>query len=160
VPGDAASDVISVFSDAYAADVSVDIWNPNWGQSTELADYSIAGDDMLMYSSLNWTGIDFLSNTVDLGDMTHMHVDVFAPAGTQFKVKLVAFDGDNGTLTEEIELIFDAESTPAFTAGQWSQLHIPLEDFGFTASLDHVGQIVFGTGDARLVLVDNIYWSR
>lgn len=159
-PSRAASNVISLFSDVYA-DVPVDTWNPNWGGSTtEDGVYAVQGDDTRMYSNLNFVGISFLSRTLDATAMTHLHLDVFAPQGTLFRVKLVTFDGDNGTLVDQKELPFDATTTPAFTAAEWSSLDIPLEDFNLVGARDHVGQIVLSTSDARLVLVDNLYFHR
>ena len=158
-----ARDVISVFSGVYR-DIPVDSWNPDWGQTTEVSDYVVAGETTKMYASLNWAGIDFLSRTVDVTGMTHLHLDVYAPAGEIFNVEIVAFDGDDGTNLEQKLLAFDADSTPAFVAGAWCSLDIPLADFGMTVPLDHVGQIIFstplGNTGTPLVLVDNIYWHR
>lgn len=158
-PAQPAGDVISLFSDAYT-DRTVDQWNPNWGAPTQLADYAVDGNTTKMFTGLTFAGISFTSHTLDVTAMTHLHLDVFAPAGTDFKVKMVAFDGNDGNLVQQIELPFGADSTPAFAAGAWSSLDIPVADFGFTATLDHVGQLVISTSDARLVLVDNIYWHR
>ena len=161
-PAHAASDVISLFSDVYD-DETVDQWNPSWGAPSEMDDYAVAGNAVKMFSALTYAGIDFANHTLDVTGMTHLHVDVFAPAGSDFKVKIVAFDGDvdaGGALVEQIELSFDETTTPAFTAGAWSSLEIPLADYGFSASLDHIAQLVISTADARLVLVDNIYWHR
>jgi hypothetical protein len=157
-PTVAAGDVISLFSDAYQ-DIPVDEWNPNWGAPTQLAEYDVDGDTTKMYSGLTFSGISFTSNMVDVTSMTHVHLDVFAPVGTNFKVKLVAFSAA-GALLQEVELTFDDTTTPAFAAEAWSSLEIPLADFGFTAPLDNVGQLIISTSDARLVLVDNIYWHR
>ena len=159
-PAFPAADVISLYSDAYA-DVPVDSWNPHWGgSSTEDAEYAVAGNDTRMYSNLNFVGIDFLSRTVDISGMTHLHLDVYAPSGTLFRVKLVAFDGDNGALIDQKELPFDDTSTPAFAAGGWSVLDIPLADFQLVEGADRIGQLVLSTTDAKLVLVDNILWHR
>lgn len=155
-----ASDVISMFSGAYP-NVPVGTWDTNWQYSTaEDSEYSVDGNVAKMYAALNFVGIDFSSLTVDASDMTHLHLDVFAPVGTNFRVKIVAFNGDGGLVIGQSELTFDATTTPAFTAGDWASLDIPLEDFGLTAPLDHVGQLVLSTDDAQLVLVDNIYWHK
>jgi len=158
-----AGDVISVFSDAYD-DIPVDDWNPDWGQSTEVSDFVVAGETTKMYASLNWAGIDFQSNTVDVTGMTHLHLDIYAPTGDFFNVKIVAFDGDGGNNLEEVSLEFEETTTPAFVSGGWSSLDIPIADFGLTVPADHIGQIIFstpsGSTGAPLVLVDNIYWHR
>jgi hypothetical protein len=155
-----AANVISMFSDVYP-NVTVDSWNPRWaGSTTEDADYVVDGDNTKMYSSLNFVGIVFTSRTIDASAMTHFHLDVYAPAGTNFRVKVVAFDGDGGQVLDERELTFDATTTPALVVGEWSSLDIPLDDFQLEAPWDHIGQLVLSTDDARLVLVDNLYWHR
>jgi len=160
VPSVPATDVISLFSDAYD-DVPVDSWNPHWNYSTTQDElYEIAGDQALMYTTLNFVGIVFGTRTIDATAMTHLHLDVYAPEGTVFKVKLVAFNQDNGYMIGQAELSFDAATTPAFNSGGWSSLEIPLADFPLTAPRDHLGQLVLSTTDAPLVLVDNIYLHR
>lgn len=155
-----AADVVSLFSDVYPGS-TVDSWNPRWQYSTtEDAVYSIGSDETRMYSFLNFVGIDFRLHTLDITEMTHFHLDVYAPVGTNFRVKLVAFNADAGVVTQQKELTFDTTTTPAFIAGAWSSLEIPMANFQFTVPLDHVGQLVLSTDDARLVLVDNIYWHR
>jgi hypothetical protein len=155
-----AEDVISMFGETYT-NVPIESWNPHWTWSTtELAEYSVLGDNTLMYSSLNFVGVVFTAQTINASAMTHLHMDVFAPVGTNFKVKVVLFTDDNGMALDDDELTFDASSTPAFTPGEWSSLDIPLDDFNVLDFWDHVGQLVLSTDDARLVLVDNVYWHR
>ncbi len=156
----AAQDVISMFGETYD-NVPVESWNPNWTWSTtELADYLVFGNNTLMYSTLNFVGIVFTAQTINASEMTHLHMDVFAPVGTNFVVKVVLFSDDNGIVIDEGEITFDAESTPAFLPGEWSSLDIPLGDFNVLDFWDHVGQLVLSTDDAHLVLVDNVYWHR
>jgi len=155
-----AADVVSMFSDVYV-DVPVDTWNTYWNYSTaQVEDYVVAGDNTKMYSTLNFVGIEFMNPPIDATEMTHFNLDVYAPAGTNFKVKLVAFDDDGGFAGETQELIFDSTTTPAFNAGDWSHLDIPLEDFELTVPWENIGQLVLSTDDAELVLVDNVYWHK
>lgn len=156
-----AADVIALFSDAYDTE-PVDRWfNPEWTYiTTQFGFYTIAGDRNLMYSTFNFVGIEFTANTIDITGMTHLHLDVYAPGGSDFKVKLVAFSADNGYMLGQPELTFNASTTPSFQAGAWSSLEIPLDDFQFSVPRDHIGQVVLSTSDAQLVLVDNIYWHR
>jgi len=162
VPTLPAGDVVSMFSDAYA-DVNVDTWNTNWGGSTaRVEDYAVDGDVTKMYSGLNFVGIEFLNPTIDASAMTHFHLDVYAPAGTDFKVKLVSFPPSLTSGVETTDLILDGTTTPAFVAGGWSSLDIPLGAFTLPQDWDwsHVGQLVLSTTNAQLVLVDNVYWHR
>lgn len=160
VPTLPAADVVSLYSDTYGT-WNVDSWNPHWQWSTTNNEtYVLAGNNNLMYTTLNFVGIDFRTHTVDASAMTHLHLDVYAPLGSDFKVKLVAFNQDLGYMIGQGELTFNAASTPAFTPGGWVSLDIPLADFPITASLAHIGQLVLSTSDTPLVLVDNIYWHR
>lgn len=157
-PTHPAAGVISMYSDAYD-DVPVESWNPYWQWSTAVDDrYAIDGDEAIVYSGLNFVGVVFDGATIDASAMTHLHLDVFAPFGTDFLVKVVVFNETNGYAIGDAELRLDADTTPAFEAGRWSSLDIPLADFGLTESWEHVGQMVFSTADAELVLVDNVYW--
>lgn len=157
-----AGDVISLFSDVYD-DVPVDTWRANWGGvTTQVQDYEVAGNDSKMYSSLNWVGIEFRNPEVDASAMTYFHLDIYAPEGTNFKVKLVSFPPELSRSVETLDLVLDANSTPAFNAGTWSSLEIPLTEFQLPVSWDwaHIGQLVLSSSDAKLVLVDNLYWHK
>jgi 2',3'-cyclic-nucleotide 2'-phosphodiesterase (5'-nucleotidase family) len=141
--------------------VPVDTWNTGWGGSTTEDElYTVAGNAARMYFNLNFVGIQFLTQTIDASAMTHLHLDVYAPAGTDFKVKVVAYSGDNGTYLGEAELTFDADSTPAFRAGEWSSLDIPLASFPLAAPWTHLAQLVLSSSTTQLVLVDNVYWHK
>lgn len=159
VPG---SDVISMFSGVYT-NVPVDTWDTQWGGSTaQVQDYAVQGNDTKMYSTLNFVGIEFRNPMINASAMTHFHMDVYAPSGTNFKIKLVSFPSDLPGSIETQDLILDATTTPAFIAGGWSSLEIPLTDFALPAGWDwsNIGQMVLSTTNASLVLVDNIYWHK
>lgn len=154
-----AADVISMFSDAYQ-NVPVDAWNAHWEWSTAVDDtFSIAGDNVRVYTKLNFVGIDFRSEPIDAADMTHFHLDVWAPSGTNFKVSIIAFNA-TGQFIGEAQLTFDATTTPAFEAGRWSSLEIPLADFQLAAPRDNLAQMALSSDDARTVFVDNVYFHK
>jgi hypothetical protein len=166
-PAVPAADVISMFSDVYD-DVNVDTWNTNW-TSTQVQDLVVAGDNTKMYSDLTYVGIEFLNPMIDATEMTHFHLDVYAPAGDNFYVKLVSFPPDTTAGIDGRELTFRSDTTPAFQPGSWSSLEIPLADLqGAQENWDwaHIGQLILGTTDrlpsipAQLVLVDNIYFHK
>lgn len=152
--------VISMFSDAYQ-DVPVESWRAPWGGSLAvLEDYVVAGSNTKMYSSLNFVGILFENAKIDASAMTHLHMDVYAPVGSTFRVKLVSFPSELTVGAQTADLILSANTTPTFEAGAWSSLDIPLADFELPPVWDwsQVGQLVLSTTDAQLVLVDNVYW--
>ncbi len=159
-PTHPAGDVISLLSDAYT-DVTVDTWNTHWQWSTaQNSDFAIDGDNMILYTDLNFVGIEFLTSPVDATAMTHFHLDVWAPSGADFKVKLVAFNAAGNPVAQP-ELTFTAATTPAFTPGQWCSLDIPLADFNFgSATIDRVGQLVLSATNTPTVFVDNVYFHR
>ena len=163
-----AGDVISLFSDVYD-DVTVDTWHANWEFSTgEVLDSQVEGDNVKVYTDLNFAGIEFTSETIDAETpgMTHLHMDVWAPSGGVFLVKLIDF-GPNGTWDGPpadpwAELTFNGGTTPPFSSGQWSALEIPLADFaaGGMTSREHLAQMVISSSDVSTVIVDNVYFHR
>ena len=157
VPTVPASDVISLFSDTYA-DVPVDTWATSWSRA-QYEETQIAGNNAKLYSALQFVGIEFVSSPVDASAMQFLHIDVFAPAGSQFGIEVVSFPGATGVLSQKI--VFDASSTPSFVPGEWSPLEIPLDDFTLPEGFDwsQIGQFVL-SGTAQLVLVDNLYWHK
>lgn len=128
--------------------------NPYWQWSTtQITDYLIEGDETILYTFLNFVGITFDSSPINASQMTHLHMDIYAPLGTNFSVEVVGVSGSQ-------KLTFDAASSPAFEAGEWSSLDIPLEDFVAGADWSEVRQLVLSTDDAHLVLMDNVYWRK
>jgi hypothetical protein len=106
-------------------------------------------------------GIEFLSQLVDASQMTNFHVDVYAPEGTTFEVKLESIAADGSSLGASVFLASD--STPAFVSGQWSSLDIPLTEFPVPEGWDwsRLGRLILaGSVDVQLVLVDNLYWHK
>jgi hypothetical protein len=154
------SRVISMFSDVYP-DVPVDTWRASWTPpSVTLEDYAIDGDNTKLYSALSYVGILMEENPIDASKMTHFHLDVYAPSGTDFKVELVNPSTVPGEPVKTDVLVFTDATTPAFTSGGWSSLDIPLTDFVLPEGWDWstITQLVLSTTDAELVLVDNVYF--
>ncbi|MBD3349116.1 MAG: hypothetical protein GF400_07980 [Candidatus Eisenbacteria bacterium] len=165
-PTEAEEDVISLFSDGYD-DVTVDTWHAPWTGSTgEVTDFQIQGDNVKLYTDLNFAGIEFTSEPIDAATpgMTHLHLDVWAPSGGLFKVKLVDFGAngvwDGGGDDSEYELMFNGGTEPPFFSGQWSPLDIPLSDFVGLASTEHLAQMVISSSDVNTVIVDNVYFHK
>ncbi len=156
-----AGSVISLFSDKYN-DVLVDTWRANWGDgmSTQVQDFAVAGNAVKMYTTLNWVGILFESRNIDASEMTHFHLDLFAPGGTNFSVKFISFASGEGA--ESSSFTVDENSDPAYAAGQWVSIDIPLAAFEFAAEIEQpltaLGQLVLSSSNAGLVLVDNVYF--
>jgi hypothetical protein len=155
-----ASDVISLFSDAYN-DVPVDTWSATWDQA-DVTDFTISGNAVKAYTNLIYAGIEFATNPIDATEMTDFHLDVWLPQGNLVKVKLVDFGADGiygGGDDKEQELTFNAGSTPPLSIGVWSSLDIPLADYNLLTSRAHLAQIILSS-DSKTVYVDNVYFHR
>jgi hypothetical protein len=157
-----ASDVISLFSNAYS-NMPVDTWSADWDQA-DVTDVQIAGDDVKLYTNLVFAGILFSSQTIDVSTMTHFHIDIWTPDPTAspkvFKIMLVdlgangVFGGDDDAVHE---LVFDENSTPALATGIWVSFDIPLSDFTDLTTREHLAQLII-SGNPNTVYVDNIYF--
>lgn len=160
-----AGDVISLFSDSYPAGAAVSTWSASWDQA-DVTEIPIAGNATKLYQNLVYAGIELAAPFLDATAMTHIHMDVWVPSGTTFRVKLVDFGGDgvysgcpNCGDDREHELTFNAASTPALVTGAWVSLDLPLSSFTNLTGRAHLSQIVL-SGDTRTVYVDNVYFHR
>lgn len=160
-PAYPAADVVALFSEPYTP-ITVDTWRATWSMSGPVEDFVVAGNAVKAYTGLIYAGIEFVNDLVDATDLTHVRMDVWAPAGTVFRLKLVDFGDDGifgGSPDSQWELVFHGTSDPAFLPGQWSVLDVPLSRFSLT-SRAHLAQIVISTPDARTVFVDNVLFHR
>jgi hypothetical protein len=154
----AASNVISMFSDAYT-NVTVDTWRTDWSSAT-LTDLDIAGNATKKYSALNFVGIEATSSPINASAMTHFHTDIWSSDLTEFKVKLVDF-GANGAfgggddVEHEITIPSPAKET-------WVSIDIPLSDFVGLTTKSHIAQFIFvgAPSGATTVYVDNVYFYK
>ncbi len=161
-----AANVISLFSNAYT-NVPIDTWATGWLYSTAvLTELQINGDDVKLYTNLNFNGIEFASQTIDATQMTHFHMDIWTPNSTTppaaFKVLLVDF-GANGVFGggDDVshEITFTANTTPALATREWVQLDVPLSAFTGLTTRAHLAQLVI-SGDLPTVYVDNVYFYK
>ncbi len=154
-------DVISIFSDYYT-NVNVDFYNGYWQFSTTTSDIiEVDGDDIIRYQNLNFVGIQFTSPTIDVSDMTHLHIDIWTPnpTGLPKTFKVLLFDlGPDGTFDGNDNASHEISFTsPILQTEEWVSLDIPMSDFTGLTSKSHLAQIVL-SGDLPTVFVDNIYF--
>lgn len=139
-----AANVISVFSDAYANIAGTDL-NPNWGQATQVSQVPIAGNNTLLYTSLNYQGIQLGSNQ-NLSGMTHLHLDFWTANSAELQVFIIS----PGPAEKPYSL-----TVP--TSG-WTSIDIPLTEFTPVVDLANVFQFKFvGNGN---VYLDNILFRK
>lgn len=151
--------VISIFSDAYT-NAPVNYYNGYWApfQTTQSADFSVNGDDILNYTDFNFVGIEFSAPTINATSMTHLHVDVYLPntlaGAAQFKIEMVNF-GAGGTNTTGAF----TRTIPAAQSRQWISLDIPLSNFTGLSTRANLAQIIFvdDSGNIPSFYADNVY---
>jgi len=158
-----AANVISLLSDAYS-NHAVDSWRAPWGGATVLTDVMVGADHVKKYTSLDFVGIQTETSMVDASSMKFVHLDVWTPDVTVFKLKLVDFganghwDGTGVADDVESELTFNSTSTPALVTGSWVSLDIPLSSFTSLTTRAHLAQYVLSTVGGGTVFIDNFYF--
>ncbi len=143
VPTLDSTDIISIFSDSYTNLMDTD-FNPDWGQSTIFSEISIDGNKTILYSGLNYQGIQ-LGTNLDVSGMTHIHFDYWTSNSTELKIFLIS----SGPVETPKEI--------AVPTSGWVSLEIPLTDFTPVDLLDLIQLKLEGNGD---IYIDNIYFRK
>jgi len=158
-PTIAATNVISMFSDAYT-NVPVNTWRTDWSSSTLDETFMVEGNAAKKYTNLDFNGIETTgANAIDAAGagMMYFHMNIWTPNMTTFRIKLVDFGGDGfgGGNDTEFEIAFtDIE------IGEWMTLDIPLSDFTGMNQSDISQYIISGLPvGGGTVFVDNVYFS-
>lgn len=137
LPGDA----IAVYSEAAAA-ANLDAY-PNWGQTTQYTEATLAGNKSLKYSNLNYQGLQFAS--VNVAAKGKLHLDFWTPDMTEVKVSLISPGKENPV-------------TQTLTQRGWNSVDIDLSKFT-APNLAEVFQIKLeATTAGGTLYVDNIYF--
>ncbi len=155
-PLNAPVDVISLFSNAFT-NVQVDTWSAVWDVA-DVANLTVAGNDTKVYTNLTYAGVEFAAFPVDATTMTHLHADVWMPAATVFRIKLVDF-GANGVYGGGDDTEAEVEKN-GLTTKTWQSLEFALSDFTGLASRAHLAQMIVTSSAAATVYFDNIYFHK
>lgn len=138
------ADVISIFSDAYT-NVSGTNLSPNWGQSTVVSQPMINGNATLLYTGLNYQGIQLGSNQ-NVSTYGYLHLDYYSVNATALQVFLIS--------PGPVEIPY---SLTVPTVSGWRSIDIPLSAFS-PVDLKNVIQLKFvGNGN---VYLDNIVFRK
>jgi beta-glucanase (GH16 family) len=156
-PQRTAANVKSLFSNAYT-NLPVTTWSASW-DNADVADFSIGADNLKKYTNLLFAGIEF--PIINASAMTHLHMDIWTPDASSFKIKLVDF-GPNGIYNgggddREHELTYNTTTNPAIANGQWISLDIPLSNFSTLTTRTSLAQLLIST-HSNTVFVDNVYF--
>jgi hypothetical protein len=169
-PNIQATDVISLFSNEYT-NVNVDTFNPFWGGSTtKISEINIGGDDIIQYTSLNYVGILTESETIDISEMTNLHLQIWTPdiirSSDAFRVELVDFGPNNtfdgGDDSKHIYSI-NANSSIALVSEEWITIDIPISELTGLTSKKNIAQIVLSTpanANPNTVNIDNLLFYK
>lgn len=164
-PARDSDDVISVFSDAYT-NIPVDFYNGFFApfQTTLGGAVTVNGQNIIQYTNLNFVATEFKNPTVDVSQMTHLHVDILIresiDPGDFISIELGDF-GPNNVFGGGDDSSGRIQFTSAnLTSNQWISLDIPIANFGL-ANTNNMAQIFF-ISDATIstILVDNMYFYR
>ncbi|MEZ4986887.1 MAG: Ig-like domain-containing protein [Saprospiraceae bacterium] len=142
-PTQSAANVISVFSDAYTNIAGTDL-NPNWGQATVVTQQAIAGNNTLVYTGLNYQGIQ-LGSSQNVTDMDFVHIDYWTSNSTALNIFLIS--------PGPAETAF-ALNVP--TSG-WNSVDIPLSAF---AGVDLSNVIQFKFDGNGTIFIDNLFFFK
>lgn len=145
-PTRVAGDVVSIFSSKYSNLANTNFY-PNWGQSTQFAEFDLAGDKILQYSNLNYQGIEF--STSDLTSMQTLHMDVWTANLSALEIFLISRSSGEKSITKTL------------TANSWTSIDIPLADFVAKGmSIDDIFQFKLVGATTGTVFIDNIYFYK
>ncbi|MCJ7450849.1 MAG: Ig-like domain-containing protein [Steroidobacteraceae bacterium] len=118
---------------------------PNWGQATIChGEVTIAGNTSLWYSALNYEGLDWSSNPVNVSSRAKLHIDFWTPDLETVSVSLIGGGQENAV-------------AQVLTTGSWNSVDIDLS--AYTApDLSAIVQIKLESATPGTLYVDNIYF--
>ena len=158
-PARNASDVISLFSDAYT-DITIDTWSASWDDSS-ISDVQIAGNNTKQITFNNFLGVDFsvAGHHIDASAMTNFHMDFWTGetslTGKVFNSKFSQWGGTSAEVSA-LELNINTGTTPAIVSGSWVSIDVPISQFVTNLTRDDIAQFII-TSNLGTVYVDNIY---
>lgn len=144
VPTAPAGDVISIYSDSYTNLAGTNFY-PNWNQTTVVSEGVIEGNTTLLYTGLDYQGIE-LGSVQNLTGMDSIHVDFWSANSTDLQVFLISQSSGEQAFSLPV-----ANET-------WVSTNVPLTHFtDLGLSVSDIFQLKFvGNGD---VYLDNIYFK-
>jgi len=166
----AQANVISVYSDAYTNNVTIDDYCEHWewgvGLSwhqiitTEYSFGSLNGNNFIHYSNNNDTWglkrviapIKFKSNPKNVSSMTYLHYDVWVPSMSTYTSNIPTIG-----LQDAAGLQVGVTATSPLETNKWVPVEIPLSSFGIDKT--KVAYFVFDNFPSD-IYVDNIYFHN
>ncbi|PQV49611.1 endoglucanase [Jejuia pallidilutea] len=145
-PNRPAADVVSIYSDAYAAISPINL-DAGWCGSGAVTATTAGGNAILAYNNQACQGINFETDLQDVTGFTNIHVDLFIQAGTDlvgkvFNMKIVPTVGAETAFNVDINAL-----SPAPVPGTWYSYDATItlsgpttniKEFGVTSNLNNV----------------------
>lgn len=168
-PARLASDVRSIFSNAYAPISTIgytgddNTYNNTWcGANTTLV--QVAGNDTHKVTGLGCEGITFIDGRFNATSFTHFHMDIYTDTATLDKSFNVKFSNWNGGTGEANAIEYSVNNSNFLTnpnPGTWISLDIPLTNFTPIngANRNDIVQFVISS-DLGTVYYDNLYLHK
>lgn len=154
-PARNAWDVLSQYGSAYNSQPGVVF--DNFGGANIVGDVTLADESVVKkYTNYSYSGISTNgAMSLNVSQMTHMHIDVWSPDFASFKIKLEAANGSN----RELEVPFGKAQ------GVWNSYDIPLSNYSSGAGavdLNNLKWIVPVTFDPNntTLFITNVYFYR
>ena len=154
------ANVSSIFSDAYTNAVESNFEPPFGGAVTNLQRLQDNGDEVLVYTNNNFTGIVF-NNTLDGTDRTTLNIDVYPLDASSVEVQIRDVGANQVLETNVITGLPDGDDADrrllinGLTPGQWTSVEIPL-DGDLAAQKNNLGALILAGGPN--FIFDNIYF--
>jgi hypothetical protein len=175
-----ASNVISIFSDAYT-DEAVNYYNGFWQpyQTTLGGEITIDGQNVLHYTNFNYVGTQ-LTTPLDISEMTHLSIDILMPEVLPTDIDmLITLKNENATETTFQQQRIggqtyawdprtgdgnDTDSNATFEGGVWKTIKIPIRPTSET-SLDKTGVNLIiieriKSSNVTELHIDNLYFYK
>ena len=143
--------IASPVAPQYSNELSVPVFD-SFGGATIDGDVILGdGNTVKKYSNHLYSGIQAGAGNLDVASMTKLHLDVYSPGFTSFRIKLEAVNGSN------VEL--DVPGT--HVQGSWNSFDLDLSTYA-GVDLAHLKWIVpvSYTPPGETLYVDNVYFYR
>jgi hypothetical protein len=157
-PARAAADVISIYGEAYGAEVG--LANVDWDEGSNFAEETIASNNLLKVDFNDFLGTQ-LNSVVDATEMTNFHMDLWIvddfAAGQILNPKWSNHTGGAG----ETNAFEYTNPIGATDAKQWISIDIPITDFtGDDTRADLTQFLLAVASTIDVAYVDNIYFYK
>ena len=134
VPDKDAANVLSLYSDAYAA---YNFWWDAWGGGNG-STYTIDGDNLWHITNFKYFGSQFTDNT-DVSDYDYLHIDIWPATATTIGIVPITQKPEGGNSPER------GYTTEELTPFEWNSIDVPMSTFieNGVINLDRLFQIKY-----------------